>query len=254
MTSIHHATAKRAAEAGITLEILDDAGIIRAKQGDGPAVWHTKAGITLDAAILQRTLEAEYPAIGFGNAQDEDTGIDIGFHAYSATGDDAGAPFAQWDHVPDIADVLDEAIAHDIDPEEGAEQGTGPVIVVAPKYKRRYAEGGHPEHCGDWLAYQLEGVFQLPPSTPNGNPVFDVDAFASCLVANGVELVGKWAALPTSGQAGWQGRYRMNGRQKLEQQVAASGELILDGATIPVDPDALEVLRTKHPKWAPKGE
>ena len=232
--SIHHATKTKAEAEGIAIA-QDDTGITTAGE-----MRHASAKVALSAALLARAIESEYPAIRL--AQDEDDTALILRH--TETGDD----IASWEDgdIPDLATVLDAAIEAGIDPEEGAEE-QAPVVVVAPLYKQRYAEGGHPEHCGDWLAYSLEGAFLLP-AIGKAAPAFDTDAFSSCLTDNGIELVGKWAALPTSGQPGWQGRYRMNGRQKLERQVAASGELVLHGETQPVPEDALAALRAKHPK------
>lgn len=249
MTSIHHATAKRAEAEGIALALYDNDTIVRATDGGEHAIWHESGKVALEAALLARTLRREYPAIAFANALDGDTGADAGFVLFASHDGDELARFEDG-VIPALADLLDTAIEHDIDPEEGAEDEGAPVVVVAPLYKQRYAEGGHPEHCGDWLAYQLEGAFATTATNDKGKAVasFDTDAFSACLTDNGIELVGKWAALPTSGQPGWQGRYRMNGRQKLERQVASCGELVLHGATIAVPEDALEVLRTKHPK------
>ncbi len=250
--SIHHATATKAAAEGIALAQDENNGIAIATEDGQHAIWHTSAKVALAAALLARTLRAEYPAIAIGNAQDPDTGADAGLVGHVAEGEEAGATFGGWDDgvIPSIAEVLDAAIEAGHDPEAGAEDDSAPVVVVAPLYKQRYADGGHPEHCGDWLAYQLEGAFAIAGTSPTGKKTeaFDTDAFSSCLTDNGIELVGKWAALPTSGQPGWQGRYRMNGRQKLERQVASCGELVLHGATIEVPADALDVLRAKHPK------
>lgn len=252
--SIHHATAKRAEDNGIIMSIAEDTGIIGAQAADkhsNVSIGHASAKVALDAAILARTLEAEYPAIGIENATDKDGDPDHAAGLVLRATED-GTEIATYADgvIPGLAEVLDAAIEAGIDPEEGAEDDTGPVVVVAPKYKQRYADGGHPEHCGDWLAYQLEGAFATSSINEKGKAVeaFDVEAFTGCLTDNGIALEGKWAALPTSGQPGWQGRYRMNGRQKLERQVAACGELVLHGETIEVPEEALEVLRAKHPK------
>ena len=109
---------------------------------------------------------------------------------------------------------IEDAIEAVVGPEPTPDRGD----VVQSKYHTLYKERGNSRHCGDWLALSLDGSFD------NGQG-FDADAYAEFLTANGVELVGKWAALPTSGQAGWQGRYRMNGRQKLQRRVLETGQL-----------------------------
>ena len=246
MTSIHHATAKRAEAEDISLALADNDTIVQAKAKDAPAVWHADAKVALAAALLARTLRAEYPAIAFANRQDGDTGADAGWACFDASD---GESVWEGDEVPSLAELLDTLQEAGVDL-DGAEDEGAPVVVVALVYKQRYADGGHPEHCGDWLAYQLEGAFATSITNAKGKAItgFDTEAFSACLTDNGIELVGKWAALPESGQSGWQGRYRMNGRQKLERQVASCGELVLHGATIAVPEDALEVLRAKHPK------
>ena len=109
----------------------------------------------------------------------------------------------------------------DLDDEEGDE----PVSrnVVKPRYRQLYKERGNPNHCGDWLAAELDGLFT------GSDGKFDHEAFTACLRANSVDFSGKWADLPISGQNGWVGRYRMNGRQKLERVVLATGKLFVDG-------------------------
>ena len=94
-------------------------------------------------------------------------------------------------------------------------------------YRARYKNGGKAENCGDWLARKLDEICGRPSTDTRGRKrrVLDLSRFDEILDANGVERTGKWAKLPISGQKGWQGRYRMNGRQKLEVIVAKKGFL-----------------------------
>ena len=94
-------------------------------------------------------------------------------------------------------------------------------------YRARYKDGGKPENCGDWLAIKLDEICGRPSTDTRGRKrrILDLSRFDEILDANGVERTGKWAKLPISGQKGWQGRYRMNGRQKLEVIVAKKGFL-----------------------------
>lgn len=133
-----------------------------------------------------------------------------------------------------------EAADTEDDETEGEEEVT-PRNVVKPHYRILYKERGNPNHCGDWLAQELDGVF-----TGEGNK-FDIVAFTKCLQDNGVEFSGKWAELPNSGQKGWQGRYRMNGRQKLERQVLSTGKLVIDGEAELAPVDWLTWMATKLP-------
>jgi len=113
--------------------------------------------------------------------------------------------------------------------------------VIAPSYKDEYAARGNRWHCSDWLARELDGQFC---DAAGG---FDEPAFTQMLVDNGVELAGKWAQLPRKRTPGWQGRYRMNGRQKLEIRILRQGLLKLRGREVTPGPDALRKLQAGHP-------
>ena len=94
--------------------------------------------------------------------------------------------------------------------------------VVKNAYKVAYGKKGH---CGDWLSDSLEGVFL------NGERVFDTKLFEATLKRNGVELVGKWYDVLSSGQPGSEGRFRMNGRNKLARRVLETGKITLPAGT-----------------------
>ena len=115
--------------------------------------------------------------------------------------------------------------------EDGGEEAETVGSVVKRKYHDLYKERGNPRHCGDWLAEEMDGVFV------GDGGVFDLERFNEALKMNGVELLPKTAALPTSGQKGWQGRYRMNARQRLEQVVVKTGKLFLPGDEKHIEPD-----------------
>ena len=122
-------------------------------------------------------------------------------------------------------DDAPETEGDDDAPEGDAEEERGPRTVVKESYRREYrARTKKGTHCNDYLARVLEDVFV-------DGKKFDTDAFTLCLAANNVPLVGKWAALPSSGQKGWQGRYRMNGRLQLERIVVATAQIAMpDGS------------------------
>ena len=104
---------------------------------------------------------------------------------------------------------------------EEEEDERGPRTVVKEAYRAEYRKRTKKgTHCNDYLAQMLEDVFV-------DGKKFDTDAFTLCLVANAVPLVGKWAKLPSSGQKGWQGRYRMNGRLQLERIVVATARIAM---------------------------
>ena len=107
--------------------------------------------------------------------------------------------------------------------------------------RKRYKEASGVSHCGDWLAQWLDTHF-------TGGGDFDWEGFKAMLAENFIDVDhGKWSQLPTSGQAGWQGRYRMNGRQKLGRQVALNGFVTFNGEDTQVPDADLAKLRIKHP-------
>lgn len=133
-----------------------------------------------------------------------------------------------------------------VDGGEGAK-----ASVVDDRYREKYkkvSKGG--VHCGDWLAMELEGVF-VTRVEGSKRDSFDADGFTELLEFNGVDMTGPWAKLPTSGQKGWVGRYRMNGRQKLEQVVLRTGKLLIkvgDKTVTEVPPiDWLNAMLRKYP-------
>lgn len=104
--------------------------------------------------------------------------------------------------------------------EDEEEERTG--SVVPDVFKKRYAEAGHPGHCGDWLALQLNGLCQ----TMDGKKtITDLDRLEAIANANGVAP----ARVDRLGTAtnGWQGRYRMTVRNMLAKVVADKGFLFI---------------------------
>ena len=105
----------------------------------------------------------------------------------------------EWDEAADAA-------------EEGEEQKGG--SVVKDKYRAIYAERGHPAHCGDWLATILNNL-----CIANGQT--DMERVKAIYEANGVNM----SKYKTSGN-GWQGRYRMTGRNLLARKLFSAEFLI----------------------------
>jgi len=104
--------------------------------------------------------------------------------------------------------------------EEGEEVPTEPEekksgsSVVKQEYRARYAEAGHPSNCGDELAQRLDNL--VKPKHTN------LDQFRQICEANGVDL----SKLNTTNH-GWQGRYRMTGRNMLAKKVYSNGGVLL---------------------------
>lgn len=112
----------------------------------------------------------------------------------------ADAWYTAWDEAADAA-------------EPEAEEGVG-GSVVASKYRAKYAELGHPTHCGDWLAELLNNLCIHGKGT-------DLDQFERICSMNGVDL-SKY----NRESKGWQGRFRMTGRNLLAKRVYMAGGIL----------------------------
>lgn len=196
---------------------------------------------------LQALLAAEYPALIIEARGDEIGKLDH-FRTYwrptIEASDSETLEVLTTKKVPELADIFAACEDADLDPEAIEVEEPFAGTVVADHYKKEYAARGNAANCGDWMANMLDGRF--------GDP-FDHELFTAFLIKNGVPMTGKWADLPNSGQNGWKGRYRMNGRQKLDIIVATRGTLILeDGKVVKADLKWLEEMLHKHPKIEPE--
>ena len=233
---IHHATAAKATKLGIELTISGDlfAATLPKHNGRICTFYHAKAPEALAAAELEKMLRAEYPALRLANEGWE----------YEIVGPEDMVIY-EGDTLPSLATLLEVCENLDIDPTEGLEDEQPELVVVKAKYKVEYAARGNPDNCGDELAQLLDGMFV----TQKGEDpeAFDWQVFESFLTLNGVDISGKWATLPSTGGRGWQGRYRMNGRQKLEQVIAERGTVILlDKREIKMSAETIETFRERH--------
>lgn len=100
----------------------------------------------------------------------------------------------QWEASADEADAAED------EPDIGGS-------VVKPEYRIRYAEAGHPNHCGDWLANTLNNLVL-------GKTVTDLERLETIFAENGVDT-SKYDRTNN----GWQGRIRMTGRNMLARRV-----------------------------------
>lgn len=111
--------------------------------------------------------------------------------------------------------------------------------VVPVSYQKAYGAKGH---CGDWLANTLVPFGR----DQDGQMVFE--EWEALFSDNGLDLTAKWANSDRT-KGGWQGRYRMSGRQQLEKMVLQRGALIWTDGTVQDAPaDWLADMATKHPK------
>jgi hypothetical protein len=252
--TIHHATVKKAAKSGILLTEIDSANGTVAQAlhaAMNVRFEHTDPKEAVAATILACIFKAEWPNLT----------LTLQGGTWVVTGVDAdGEEVVVWtgDEIPMIGEIMDATHDVNVDPEQGIEDEEEETrkAVVPEKYKAEYAERGNRDHCGDWIAKKLDGLF----NTDDGK--FDPVAFEQFLTLNDVDMSGKWASLPTSGQKGWVGRYRMNGRQKLEMKITEKGGFKYNnGGEIQFHEPSqayLEFLAAKHPKvtpiWATKAD
>lgn len=112
--------------------------------------------------------------------------------------------------------------------EDGAEAGgeEPEKSVVKAEYRARYAEAGHPAHCGDELAVLINNLC-LPEKGE-----FDVPRFETICQANGVNL-DKYSRT----SKGWQGRLRMTGRNILAGRVFSAGGILKTGGLEMAEPE-----------------
>ncbi|QIG66071.1 hypothetical protein PQB35_gp15 [Ochrobactrum phage vB_OspP_OH] len=154
--------------------------------------------------------------------------------------DEEYANFEKWNEEWDAA--ADEAA------ENGEEQDGTPTggSVVSARYRQRYAELGHPTHCGDWLAETLNGFC-------TGSAHTDLTVFEAICGENGVDT----SRYKRDG-IGWQGRIRMTGRNLLAKRVYTAGGILRlpvtlhqDGVTeLKAPAEWMAAQRYKMPKAA----
>lgn len=105
--------------------------------------------------------------------------------------------------------------------------------VVKSKYRIKYTEMGHANHCGDWLADILNNLCLV-------GKAFNLAIFEDVCNSNGVSL-DKYDRTKN----GWVGRIRMTGRNILSNKVVKNGVLTLPDGTTTIPPQ--EWLATKKP-------
>lgn len=203
---------------------------------------HTRKTKLLKLALA---FEADYPALSmtaFYNDDESQIVKVVVSHTGIESGEEQSIGDFTVDEIPAIGDILEWADECGVDPEEGYEEDEPSGSVVPESYRAAYKanEATIGQSCGDWLAVWLEGE----TASLNG---FDVDAFQAILDASEVDNNGKWASLPQSGQRGWVGRWRMNGRQQLEKVIARTGFLWdANGKRVEVPEAFLAEMQGKH--------
>ena len=246
--TIHHAT--KAAAEKLQIAMVEEDDLIRvssvepefefitaksAKEALADAKTWRMIGLEFDKLAVTAAEDGWYVAVPEVDAGEE--GSKDGF--YGSTLQEAF----------DAATEAAQEAGVEIESDEEEERSS---VVVATHYKVKYAEGGHPKNCGDWIAQMFDGRWTTETVTQvDGVEVskthFDEAGFTECMIANGVKLEGKWSLLPTSGQKGWEGRYAMGGTLKLRPVLARTGFLIVGAEQYKVPQADLEILWRKHP-------
>lgn len=144
-------------------------------------VERSAAGVALNGAIAYKegTPSGDCP---FTSEDEEDEEEYARFIAWND----------EWDAAADAAE--------EEEPKEGGS-------VVGSVYRTRYAEAGHPTHCGDWLALTLNNIC-------GGKAQTDLELFENICSLNNVDT----KKYRREG-VGWQGRIRMTGRNLLAKQI-----------------------------------
>jgi hypothetical protein len=156
------------------------------------------------ASGTKSTVERSEKGVALNGAIAYAEGTPAGDCPYNSEGgDDEYELFVKWND--------DWDAAADLAAEEEGEKGGS---VVAQKYRAKYAELGHPTHCGDWLASLLNNLCLTKKDT-------DLGRFETICAANGVDT----SKYKRDG-VGWQGRIRMTGRNLLAKQVYLAGGVI----------------------------
>jgi hypothetical protein len=125
----------------------------------------------------------------------------------------ADCPFLEEDVEFDAWNEEFDAAADAPTPQVEEEEEKKPVSVVKMKYRAIYAERGTPTTCNDELAQKLDNLVKNAKGT-------NIEYFDMIMAANEVDMSKYSRTTP-----GWQGRYRMTGRNMLAKKVHANGGL-----------------------------
>jgi len=133
----------------------------------------------------------------------------------------------QWENAAEEASAQNAAATTaevELEDEEASEAPTERSVVRA-EFRARYAEAGHPSHCGDELAVLLNNLCLAKGG-------IDMERFEAICAANEVDL-SKY----NRSTKGWQGRLRMTGRNMLAGKVFANGGVVKTGGIEGAEPE-----------------
>lgn len=259
--TIHHATAKAATKLGVVLEFLPDEDMQNRYKAHWPKF--NKVLFAADPQTLVKDMRAlqemqTSPSFSYDICDDDTVTVRVKRYNIEVTGLRAAPAFdtakKAWVEARAELDIddeeQDEAEQAEIDAEAEA-NAEEPIhrTVVPMKYRLRYAEAGHPDNCGDWLAFTLDGICKVGSGKKKR---LDLDLFLAVYNANeGPSLSHLKLEKPSD-----IGRIRMTGGNNLRIIVARNGELRLPetidgGRTIKADADWVASVRAKHPSARP---
>lgn len=201
--TVHHATVKRAANLGFVIaDSTENEDAFRLTWDiNEVALEGDDAKALVDAIPSIRMLVLEH---GCTLTQPETFDVEVSIGDFVLGTYDIASLTEET--VTEVAEAIQDAresgeLPSEEEADEDEEKGAS---VVSYAYKRRYAEAGHPAHCGDWLANTLNAECL-------GENGFNLDVFQSICDANDVDL----SPYMRHRTRGWQGRVRMSGRLKL---------------------------------------
>jgi hypothetical protein len=251
--SIHHAIIKKAEKAGIRLE---DLGTDEEPQFRYKAHWPEynqvlfgpEVKYLLDDMLHIKEMRKNYQSFKVEIQDDQTVHITVRGTDIEVKGMRAAAAFGvakkAWLDSRASLDIEDEEEDNEVEAEideahlEDEDERSG--SVVSASYRAKYAEAGHPNTCGDWLANILNDQCLNKAG-------FNDELFEQICTLNGVDL-SKYNRTTR----GWQGRLRMTGRNLLARRVAINDQLVLPNDTVlKADPDWRASQRYQAPKVSP---
>lgn len=204
------------------------------------------------AEKLVQMLAAEYPALVLEAVADD--AEKLASWVVTLKGDDEILA-TEDKQVPELVDILDACADLGIDPDDFAptedEEDRPSGSVVRETYRAKYREVSTTgQSCGDWLAEILTNLTTTATAGRKGFTVI-LEKLDAVFQNNGMDLTEKWA---TNRSNGWVGRYRMNGRQRLERIVLRNkglyGADVVDGSVefFKAPDDFLADMAARHEK------
>lgn len=238
--SIHHATATRAEKMGVILKEKGDAFEAHwAKRnqrltGENAKLLLDEMSALIDILTNHRSFKFKVNDNGTRTVS-----VKLGDETASCTNDYLHRAFEtvkkDWlEYRSELSDEETEAEEEEAEDDEGSLGGS----VVAARYRAKYAEAGHPTHCGDWLATTLINLTANDAGT-------NITQFEAICTVNGVDLA-KYDRV----SHGWQGRIRMTGRNMLARRVFFGGGALHlpDGSTLHAPKEWMDAQKYKAPK------